>query len=72
MDGLLGVEEVHARADVSDDPPGLLLGERLLGGLEQGAEITADEQLHHKNQAVRPGRDGPVYVHRVRAAEAGH
>ncbi len=66
------MQERHARADVADDPPRLLLGERLVTVLQQGAEVPPGEQLHDENQPVRPRGDGPEHVDRVRAAEANH
>lgn len=72
VDGLLAVKEMHARTDVSDDAPRLLFRKRLLGVVEQAAEVPAGEQLHHENQTVRPQRDGPVHTNRVGAAEASH
>lgn len=71
VDGLPAVEERHARADVSDDPPGLVLGKRLLRLLKHGPQVQG-EQLHDENQAIRPRRDGSVHVDRVGAPEPNH
>lgn len=72
VDGPLAVEERHARTDISDDPPGPLLKERLFRVLQQRAEVPAHEQLHDEDQAVRQRRNGSVDVHRVRAPETNH
>lgn len=72
MDGLLAMKKMHARTDVSDDPPRSLLEKRLLGVLQHGAEVPAYEQLHDENQTVRPRRDGPVNANCVGAVETIH
>ena len=53
MDGVLAVQESHAGADVSDDSPGLLLGEGFLGLLQQREEIPVWQQLHDEHHPVR-------------------
>ena len=72
VDGLPAVQERHAGADVPDDPPGPVLGQRTIPRpLQHGPQVLG-EQLHHEHQAVRPRRDGPVHVDGVGAPQTDH
>ena len=72
VDRVLAMQEGHAGADVSNDPPRLCLGKRLLGPPKHSQEIPVRQQLHDEHHAVRQRRHGPEDDDRVGAAEADH